>query len=141
MLFKKSEVSKVYEALAPALPEVNFPFTYRSYMVDGKPFFRMEEIAGAPNSETTIDVIESWGDISLYQLRPLTGKKHQLRVHLAALGIPIINDAFYPVVHPCKANDVSLPLQLLARSISFRDPVTGANHYFESQRELVRNQS
>lgn len=139
VLFQKREVSKVYEALAPTLPEGNFPFIYRSCMADGKPFFRMEEIAGAPNSETAIDVIESRGDISLYQLRPLTGKKHQLRVHLAALGIPIINDAFYPVVHPCKANDVSLPLQLLARSISFRDPVTGANHYFESQRELVKN--
>ena len=141
VLFQKREVRKVYEALAHTLPDADFPFTYRSCMVDGKPFFRMEEIDGAPNSETTIDVIENRGDISLYQLRPLTGKKHQLRVHLAALGIPIINDAFYPIARPCKANDVSCPLQLLAKSISFRDPITGVNHYFESQRELVLTQS
>jgi tRNA pseudouridine32 synthase/23S rRNA pseudouridine746 synthase len=97
----------------------------------------MKEDAGPPNSETHIDVIEDMGSISLYRLRPVTGKKHQLRVHLAALGIPIINDVFYPQAQPCKGDDVSLPLKLLARAIAFQDPITAEHRYFESKRQLV----
>jgi tRNA pseudouridine32 synthase/23S rRNA pseudouridine746 synthase len=135
-LFQKREVGKVYEALAPTLSGIDLPITYRSCMVEGKPFFRMQEIDGAPNSETCIEVLENRGDITLYRLRPLTGKKHQLRVHLAALGIPIVNDSFYPDVQPCKADDVSLPLKLLARTISFKDPLTGQDRCFNSTREI-----
>jgi tRNA pseudouridine32 synthase/23S rRNA pseudouridine746 synthase len=135
-LFQKREVQKVYEALAPHLPDVEFPMTYRSLMVEGERFFVMKEVEGTPNSETHIDILERKGDLTLYQLRPHTGRKHQLRVHLAALGIPIVNDAFYPVAQPCKADDVSFPLKLLARSIAFRDPVTGQDRYFESNRDL-----
>ncbi|MDB5763867.1 MAG: pseudouridylate synthase family protein [Herminiimonas sp.] len=135
-LFQKRAVEKVYEALARTLPGVDFPIVRRSRMVEGKPFFRMKEVAGEPNSETRIDVLENRGEVTLYRLRPVTGKKHQLRVHLAALDIPIINDAFYPDALPCKADDVSLPLKLLARAISFRDPLTGETRYFESGREI-----
>jgi tRNA pseudouridine32 synthase/23S rRNA pseudouridine746 synthase len=135
-LFQQRAVEKIYEALAPTLADADFPLTYRSRMVDGTPFFRMEEAVGEPNSETHIEVLEHRGDVTLYRLRPLTGKKHQLRVHLAALGIPIINDAFYPVALPCKGDDVSRPLQLLARAISFRDPLTGQPRYFESMRQI-----
>lgn len=135
-LFQKREVNKVYEALAGSLRGAQFPITYKSRMVEGKKFFLMEESEGVPNSETRIELIEDMGDVSLYRLHPVTGRKHQLRVHLAALGIPIVNDAFYPDIQPCKADDVSLPLKLLARSIAFRDPVTGQDRYFESNRTL-----
>eukprot|EP01133_Synstelium_polycarpum_P016820 gene16820-20002_t len=100
-LFQRREVRKTYEALAPALAERDFPFTYRSRMVEGAQFFLMREEEGEPNSETVIDVIERRGELNLYRLQPHTGRKHQLRVHLAALGIPIVNDAFYPVALPC----------------------------------------
>jgi tRNA pseudouridine32 synthase/23S rRNA pseudouridine746 synthase len=55
---------------------------------------------------------------------------------MAALGMPIVNDAFYPVALPCKGDDFSAPLQLLARSLSFIDPVSGQQMIFQSQRQL-----
>jgi len=133
-LFQQRVVDKVYEALAPTMPQLDLPLVYRSRMVDGTPFFRMQEVCGEPNSETQIDLIERRQENSLYRLRPLTGKKHQLRVHMAALGMPIVNDTFYPDVRPCKGDDWSSPLKLLARAISFQDPVTGERLRFESNR-------
>jgi len=135
-LFQKRKVEKVYEALAPTLPGRSFPVSYRSCMAEGKPFFRMREVEGIPNSETWIDVLRETGEITLYRLIPRTGRKHQLRVHLAALGIPIINDRIYPNVQPAAYDDFSFPLKLLARSISFPDPLTGRDRCFESRRTL-----
>ncbi|HWW06653.1 pseudouridine synthase [Collimonas sp.] len=135
-LFQQRLVDKTYEALAPTRPDLVLPLVYRSRMVDGTPFFRMQEVAGEPNSETRIELIERRETCSLYRLRPLTGKKHQLRVHLAALGIAIINDTFYPDVYPCKGDDLSAPLKLLAREIAFVDPLDGRQRRFASQREL-----
>lgn len=134
-MFQKRVIDKEYEALAPRL-EVQFPFTYRSRMVEGDKFFVMKEEAGEPNSETLIDVIERRGELTLYRLHPHTGRQHQLRVHLSSLGIPIVNDAFYPVALPCKQDDVSQPLQLLARAISFIDPLSGEPREFRSRRVL-----
>ena len=136
-MFQKRSVQKTYEALAAPLPQLTFPFTHRSRMVDGEPFFRMQEVAGEPNSETLIDTIGMRGEAMLYLLKPHTGRKHQLRVHLAGLGAPILNDAFYPVALPCKGDDFTKPLQLLARAIAFDDPLTGARREFASTRQLL----
>lgn len=135
-LFRNREVRKVYEALAPTSAESRFPITRRSRVVPGEPFFRMKEVSGEANSETSINVISTQDSISLYQLLPSTGRKHQLRLHLAALGIPIINDKLYPVLTPAPDDDFSKPLKLLAKSISFRDPLSGREHYFESGKRL-----
>lgn len=136
-LFQQRAVKKVYEALAPNLTSYEKPFIYRSRMEIGTPFFCMQEVAGEPNSETRIERLEELGEITRYRLNPSTGRKHQLRVHLAALGIPILNDAFYPVAQPCKGDDFCQPLQLLAKSIAFVDPITGKERYFETRRELL----
>jgi tRNA pseudouridine32 synthase/23S rRNA pseudouridine746 synthase len=135
-MFQKRVVRKVYEALARPIPGREFPFTYRSRMVDGEKFFVMKEEEGEANSETLVELIEQRGDIARYRLHPHTGRKHQLRLHMASLGAPILNDAFYPVALPCKGDDFSAPLQLLARSISFEDPLTGEQRVFASERTL-----
>ncbi|QNA87835.1 pseudouridine synthase [Massilia sp. Dwa41.01b] len=135
-MFQKRVVKKVYEALAGPIEGREFPFTYRSRMQDAAQFFVSEEVVGEPNSETLIEVIERRGDVVRYRLHPHTGRKHQLRLHLSSLGAPILNDAFYPVALPCKGDDFSAPLQLLARSISFDDPLTGEPRTFNSERTL-----
>jgi len=143
-LFRNRKVRKVYEALAPSLSKISFPVTRRSCIVPGEPFFRMKEIDGAPNSETRIDVGEkaeaSMGGAMLYRLTPLTGRKHQLRLHMSGLGIPIMNDRLYPELSLAQALDsedpFSSPLKLLAKSISFEDPLNGREYYFQSSRTL-----
>jgi tRNA pseudouridine32 synthase/23S rRNA pseudouridine746 synthase len=135
-LFRNRKVRKVYEALAPSLEESSFPITRRSRVVQAEPFFRMKEVPGEANSETHISVISNLENLSLYQLLPHTGRKHQLRVHLAALGIPVVNDKLYPALIPSDDADFSQPLKLLAKSISFRDPLSGREHYFESRTRL-----
>ena len=135
-LFQQRSVEKTYEALAGPMPGRAFPFIYRSRMAEGTPFFRMEEVAGEPNAETGIDVIEARGAHLLYRLQPRTGRKHQLRVHMAALGAPILNDAFYPDALPVKPDDFANPLKLLARAIAFVDPFSGERREFASTRAL-----
>lgn len=135
-MFQKRVVNKVYEALAGPIEGREFPFTYRSRMQDAAQFFLSEEVPGEPNSETLIEAVERRGDIVRYRLHPHTGRKHQLRLHLSSLGAPILNDAFYPVALPCKGDDFSAPLQLLARAISFDDPLTGEKRSFSSERTL-----
>jgi tRNA pseudouridine32 synthase/23S rRNA pseudouridine746 synthase len=139
-LFRERKVKKVYEALAPNSPDLSFPLTWCSRIVPGDPFFRMKEVAGEPNSETHIDVRKQMSGVTLYQLKPVTGRKHQLRLHLSALGIPIVNDKLYPEISCAREfnseDDFSEPLKLLAKSISFPCPLTGRERYFESARKL-----
>lgn len=138
-LFAQRAVDKVYEALAPHLPGREFPQRHCSRLEPGEPFFLMREVPGTPNSETGIEIAERRGALDLYRLRPVTGRKHQLRVHLAALGAPILNDDFYPALHPADEADFSRPLQLLARSLEFRDPLDGRFRRFESRRQLLES--
>ena len=136
-LFQQRQVRKVYEANAHTGPGVGLPFTRRSRIVAGEPFFRMREIAGEPNSETHIEVIRPVNEsVTLYRLHPVTGRKHQLRLHLAASGRPLVNDRLYPEITAETDGDFSQPLQLLAKTLSFKDPLTGAEHYFASTRTL-----
>ena len=138
-LFQQREVDKTYEAIAAVSSTLVFPLIHKSRIVKSDPFFIMkEDVTDAQtfNSETeiTIDVVEN--ELAKYRLKPITGKQHQLRVHMMSLGIPILNDPFYPELLPCKGEDYSNPLQLLAKSIASIDPITGDKSRFESERSL-----
>lgn len=135
-LFPLRRISKRYEALAPALPEAAFPLVRRSHLERGEPFFRMREGEGGANSETRVEVLDRSDGIWCYGLEPVTGRKHQLRVHMAALGAPILNDPFYPDCRDPMVDDYARPLKLLARSLQFVDPLSGQERRFESQRDL-----
>lgn len=138
-LFRDKAVDKHYEAVAPLRPELPLPAVYRSRMAPDERFFRQQEVPGEANSETHIELLQARGGLGLYRLSPVTGRMHQLRVHMNALGCPIVGDLFYPeVVHgpDAAAEDHTRPLQLLARGIAFTDPVTGIQRRFESQRSL-----
>ncbi len=135
-LFRDRAVIKVYEALAPPARDLSFPLSRQSRIVTGERFFTMRETGGDPNACTNIDVLQKSPSCWRYELRPSTGKTHQLRVHMLALGIPILNDLLYPVVHPVGADNFDQPLKLLARSLSFVDPVSQVLRRFESQRQL-----
>ncbi|MCK9800113.1 pseudouridine synthase [Pseudomonas sp. MAFF 302030] len=132
-LFPTRQIEKHYEAIAPALPELAFPRVHKSRLVDGQPFFRMQEGEGPSNTETAIEVREQNGELWRYGLYPVTGKKHQLRVHMSALGAGICNDPFYPEVLPDAADDYANPLKLLAQGLRFIDPVTGQERSFDSR--------
>lgn len=138
-LFRERAVRKIYEAVAPAPGALALPHTRRSRLTEGPEFFRQREVPGEYNAESRIELIAALGTLAHYRLTPTTGQQHQLRVHMAALGLPIAHDLFYPVVvnGPNAVDDFSRPLQLLARSIAFTDPVTGAARQFESQRTLA----
>ena len=136
-LFRRHEVIKHYEAIAPWRAELRFPLRRQSRIVEGEPFFRQREVPGEPNSETRVDVLHVQGSLARYALNPVTGKKHQLRVHMNALGIPILNDRMYPPVEATPGDDHARPLQLLARSIAFTDPLTGQPRQFESRLDLA----
>ncbi|MGE4123870.1 MAG: pseudouridine synthase [Pusillimonas sp.] len=137
-LFQSRNVQKTYEAVAPWRDGFDFPILHESCLTPKATHFTMQEVPGEPNSRTSIQMLRRMGDLALYQLSPVTGRKHQLRVHLSSLGIPICNDLFYPDLQPSASfDDFERPLQLLARRIWFVDPYTGQERVFESRRTLA----
>ena len=142
-LFRQRRIDKVYEAVAPWREDLQFPHTRCSHLLeDEQAFYRMREALPheglPPNSETRIECLQREGQRALYRLQPLSGKRHQLRVHMWGLGLPIEGDQFYPVVRrgPDEAEDFAQALQLLARQVAFVDPVTQQMRTFESMRAL-----
>ena len=157
-LFRERKVHKTYQAIATCRDELVFPLTRKSRIEEDTKFFLSREVEGPTNSETHIELmklLDSAEDLAtespssapegstkpkaIYQLTPITGKRHQLRIHMCALGIPIEGDQFYPKVlrGPDEIEDFSQPLQLLAQKITFTDPFTGKEREFASEQKLV----
>lgn len=141
-LFAQRRVSKTYQAIAAWQPQLRLPLTRSSVLVPSEQFMQMREQDRAdgtaePNAITTIECMQTQGRWARYRLKPLTGQRHQLRVHMAALGMPILGDQIYPELAPHNSDDPSHPLRLLAHSIEFFDPVSGQLRRFASERSLA----
>lgn len=133
MLFAQGAVRKTYLARAAVDPALVLPRVVRSRIVKRRGNLQAVCEPGAPNAETVVELVSPDG---LYRLTPRTGRTHQLRVQMAALGLPICGDPLYPNVVDVVSHDFSSPLQLLARRIEFDDPITGLPREFISRREL-----
>ncbi|GGS72258.1 pseudouridylate synthase [Streptomyces cinerochromogenes] len=136
-LFRDRQVRKEYEAVAPYDPALVLPRTVRNRIVKERGVQAAREVEGEPNAETRVELTGHREGLARYRLLPATGQTHQLRVHLNTLGVPILGDPLYPeVTPPVPPGDFRRPLQLLARSLEFTDPVTGTAHTFASRRGL-----
>ncbi|MFD6415452.1 RluA family pseudouridine synthase [Streptomyces sp. NPDC060194] len=139
-LFRDRRVRKEYEAVAPYDPALELPRTIRSRIVKERGVLAAREVPGEPNAETRVELLDHHGGLGRYRLLPATGQTHQLRVHMNALGLPLLHDPLYPVVDPDRSDpereDFTRPLQLLARSLDFTDPRSGRPHRFRSGRSL-----
>jgi tRNA pseudouridine32 synthase/23S rRNA pseudouridine746 synthase len=131
VLFAQGRVRKEYEALDLATRR-----EVTSRVVKERGSLQAREVPGPPNAVTRVELVEHRGGLGRYRLEPVTGRTHQLRVHLSSLGIPILGDPLYPKVRDVAADDFSEPLRLLAREVAFADPVSGEDRLFRSQRRL-----
>jgi tRNA pseudouridine32 synthase/23S rRNA pseudouridine746 synthase len=150
VLFEKRQVQKEYECVSAAEPAaghpaVDFPVVVRNRMTKSRSYLLAEVIEGEPNAETRVERLETFdagasaastARRALYRLEPHSGKTHQLRVHMASLGLGIVNDAFYPELLDKAPDDYTRPLQLLARGIRFVDPVSGKPVEYRSRLQL-----
>ncbi len=132
--FARGLVSKTYLARAAVDPDLVLPRVVRSRIVKRPGRLQAFCEPGVPNAETLVELVSD----GLYRLKPRTGRTHQLRVHMASLGIPIAGDPLYPEVIDVAPDDFSAPLRLLAQRIEFEDPLTGVRREFVSRRDLGR---
>lgn len=144
-LFAGRRVRKTYLAVAPApdgTPEVR-ERSSRIHKTRG--ILQAKEVDGHPDAHTRITLLATrahhWQGgperLGLYRLEPTTGRTHQLRVHMNALGTPILGDDLYPTIREITPGDFSDPLQLLAESLAFTDPVSGRERRFRTRRTLA----
>lgn len=137
-LFRKGAVEKTYLALSASVPQSGeTAWDVENRIERGEPWFRKKTAPGAVNARSAIRLVEAGEMGSRFLLRPVTGKTHQLRIHMSGLGYGILNDRYYPVLQPETADDFDRPLQLVARMVRFRDPVTGDDREFVSERDLL----
>jgi len=122
-VFQSHSALKTYEALAPFDPELEFPRRLIGRIEKRRGSLQAELVPGEPNAETLVELVETRGKHARYRLSPLTGKTHQLRVQMAAVGLPIVGDSLYPTVMNIAPDDFTAPLQLVARRLSFTDPL------------------
>ncbi len=140
-LFRQHTMRKTYQATARWDPALPWPLRRETRIGDSAHFMQQQELPGLPNTSTLIEPLAVHGNLARYQLQPITGHRHQLRVHMNALGLPILGDGIYPTLTPEGHTNPALPLQLLAQALEFTDPLSGLVRRFESQRWLLALES
>lgn len=137
-LFQTGRIDKTYAALAEAshCPQAS-DITVENRLIEAEPWFRMKSVPGIVNARSLIKLVAFRDKRAQFLLQPITGKKHQLRVHMSGLGFSIMNDRYYPELLPKQADDLDNPLQLIAKRLEFKDPVSGRDMEFESERKLL----
>ena len=135
-LFVESDLVKTYQAVAPAEDMTKTEWSIANRMVKAEPWFRMKVTEGAINARSRIKLLENSKGLGRFELNPVTGKTHQLRVHMSGLGYPLLNDRYYPELQSKTPDNYEQPLQLLAKRMSFTDPVSGKKQNFSSTRVL-----
>jgi tRNA pseudouridine32 synthase / 23S rRNA pseudouridine746 synthase len=137
-LFMNGKVEKTYQALSEYTHDPGrTEWIVENRIVGGEPWFRMKTAPGKANSRSMINLVEVKENTASFLLRPVTGKTHQLRIHMSGLGFRILNDRYYPELQPETDDDFDKPLQLVAKMVKFHDPVTGRNMEFRSERKLL----
>jgi len=135
-LFKNKQIHKTYHAVAKVTGEENLKgreWHIKNRMERSSIRFRMHVVDGEPNSYSVIRCVEQRGDRAMFELNPITGKTHQLRVHMQELGWPVLNDRYYPNLQQQSADDFGQPLQLVATALRFTDPVSLELRQFASE--------
>ena len=121
-LFEGREVEKTYLAVVAGVPpQVEWTCTLPIGPVPGtKSRMQVGKGADAKEAETLFRVLKTKSNSALIKTRPLTGRTHQIRVHLATSGHPVIGDPLY-------GNDTGQPLALRSIGLAYRDPFTRKN--------------
>jgi tRNA pseudouridine32 synthase/23S rRNA pseudouridine746 synthase len=138
-LFETHQVNKTYQAVASTnnrLPTAGQQWEIKNRLEKTGMRFLMHIVEGQANSHSRIRCLQCSADKALFELNPITGKTHQLRLHMQSLGLPLLNDTYYPELRPSKPGDYSKPLQLLAQKLQFIDPITQQARCFSSNTEL-----
>jgi tRNA pseudouridine32 synthase/23S rRNA pseudouridine746 synthase len=135
-LFAEGEVEREYLAVAhvEVAPQLT-RWRIENRLAPGEPWYRQRVVEGRRNAITEIELTDLSSARGRFRLFPKTGKKHQLRVHMASIGCPIVGDPFYPTIQEKRAGDP--PMQLLARRLAFIDPRNDAPLNFISTRTLL----
>jgi tRNA pseudouridine32 synthase/23S rRNA pseudouridine746 synthase len=137
-LFMNGSVDKSYQAIASCRPtQEPATWTIENKIERGEPWFRMKTAPGRSNAHSIINLVEAKGEKARFILQPLTGKTHQLRLHMSGLGFGILNDRYYPYLQDEREDDFETPLQLIAQELRFRDPLSGHLREFTSDRQLL----
>lgn len=137
-LFMNGQIQKTYQALAACLPtQQTASWNVANRIERGEPWFRMKTVPGTVNARSTINLVEVKGCRARFILRPETGKTHQLRLHMGEVGFGILNDRYYPELQEESEDNFDTPLQLVARAVRFRDPISGKDREFVSERTLL----
>jgi tRNA pseudouridine32 synthase/23S rRNA pseudouridine746 synthase len=137
-LFMNGRIDKTYQALAACLPDQKTAsWNIENRIERGEPGFRMKTVPGVVNARSVINLVKVKGETAHFTLKPQTGKTHQLRLHMSGIGFGILNDRYYPELQEESLDNFETPLQLVAQGVRFKDPLSGREREFVSERTLL----